>query len=38
MAPALGEPLPKCVDLHEMSPISLTMLVTQAVDEFMRVG
>ena len=38
MAPALREPFPKCADLYEMSPISLTTFVTQAVDEFMRVG
>jgi hypothetical protein len=38
MAPALQKPLPECVDLHEMSPISLKSFASQAVDEFMRAG
>jgi hypothetical protein len=35
MAPALGEPMPECVDLHEISPI---LLITFVSYEFIRVG
>jgi hypothetical protein len=32
------EPMPECVDLHEMSPTSLITFATQAVGEVIRVG
>src|SRR5271166_6958076 len=38
MAPALREPFPKCVDHHEMSPISLTTFVTQPLTSLCELG